>query len=195
MNMKMLRRPRIILPCINVAGVAVVLALANVQTSHRGGVGPPQVAFSYMIEAPAALFRKFVVSLWDSAVAANCSVVSIETCYSAGGILGNCVFLAAVAMLWYVVGLEIESWDQEKRAVVPARTSSRIAVDLALVLVGVFFGFLEVAIWRDLSWVSWPRALLGALPYALWATAFAGAYGQDLLRCIGNRDRTPGRST
>ena len=187
-------RPRlsVLLAGINVAVAAVLLRLPYTRSVHEWTPGPWESHWCYSINAPANLFRNLVWSLWDKHVYARCSAASAENCIAVGRVVDISVFLLAVGVIWYVVGLEIESPGQIKRAIVPSRTLLRAGVDIVLVLGGVFIALILLA---NLVWFSGHGGHLSAsfvldsFCYLAWALAFGISYGHDLVKCIFQRRR------
>lgn len=86
--------------------------------------------------------------LWDKHVYPHCSVAYAETCINFEGKIGIAVFLVGVGIVWYIVGLEIESIGQDKRALVPSSTSLRVGADAVLLSVAgilCLYGRFELA--------------------------------------------------
>ena len=184
-------RLRIVLPSINMIGVAVIILRENLQGRPAGmGFRSLQEVVCYWINAPANMLRNVVMSIWDRLIVANCSLARTETCYSIARIVDVGVFLVSVWVLWYVVGLEIELRGQAKRAAVPARMSLRAVADVFLMLIGFYFVFLEIRMWQDVSWKFPMLSVLALIPYAAWALAFTGTYGHDCSLCISEMRRT-----
>jgi hypothetical protein len=187
-------RPRlsVLLAGINVAVAAVLLRVAYTRPLREWTPVPWESYWCYTINAPANLFRNLVSSLWEKHVYARCSAASAETCIAVEKVVDIGVFLLAVGLIWYVVGLEIESRGQMKRAIVPSATLLRAIVDIVLVLAGVFIAFILLA---NLAWFSGHRGHLSALfvldsfCYLAWALAFGIPYGHDLVKCIAQRRR------
>ena len=179
-------RLRFVLPVVNVLGGSALLIYAALRPGRGDGIspGPQPAVLCYLINAPASVFRNFAISAWDRLVVANCSAANTEACYSVGRIVEVGLFLGAVGLLWYLVGLEIESSTQDKRAAVPSWSPLRVLADSALIAIGVFLAVSAVAIWRGPVWMHSLWSGLGGITYTAWATAFIATYGRDLFRCI-----------
>jgi hypothetical protein len=97
------------------------------QKVHRSWGTSPGFSLLVGINAPAALGRALLArhlpGWWD---------------------LG--VLLVAVGLLWYWVGLNVESWRQRRMAWVSSRRALRLVADSAFIVIGVFLGIAFVAI-------------------------------------------------
>lgn len=78
------------------------------------------------------------------------------------------VLVLAVGVLWYWVGLNVESWQRNRTVVMFSWASLRMGGDLLLIAVGVFWGLTFVVNARDLRPTPWSWSVL------LWASAFLG---------------------
>jgi hypothetical protein len=178
-------RFRLVLPAVNVVGAAGLLTYGGLHPVRGNGIGPgpASTVICYLVEAPAALLRNAVIWLWDRLIVENCSLANTETCYSIGNIVEILLFLLAVAVLWYVVGLEIDTRGNERRAAVPSRSEFRAVVDVAFIGAGICFALGATAAWNRSGWERLGNIIVG-VPYAAWAVVLILTYGYDLLDCI-----------
>jgi hypothetical protein len=88
----MKRNFRFVLPSINV-GVAIFLMLAESRHASATTPMPVETHLRVWINAPVVLVHNFILLVWDKVVVANCSVASIETCYSVTAVLSKIGFL------------------------------------------------------------------------------------------------------
>jgi hypothetical protein len=98
------------------------------------------------------------------------------------------ILLFGIALLWYWVARNIESW-QERRTVVTFRwTPLRIAADLVLVSLGGFWAFVVIneRLWKNriLPDPTWIWVLSVFTPIALWAGVLIFFFGRDLILCV-----------
>ena len=184
-------RFRFVLPAVNVVGAASLLIYGGLHPVRGNGIGPgpTSTVICYLIDAPAALLQNVVVLLWDRLIIENCSLANTETCYSVGKIVELCLFILAIAVLWYVVGLEIDFRGKKKRAAVPSRSGFRAVVDLVFISTGIFFALGAIAAWQRFGWKRFGD-VIGGVPYAAWALAFILTYGYDLFKCVESHKKT-----
>ena len=180
----MRRRLKMMLPGANVTVAAVLLGVGYTRPLWEWVPVPWEIALAYAINVPANLLRNLVYFLWDKHVYPLCSVASAETCINFEGKIGIAIFLAGVGIVWYIVGLEIESIGQNKRAIVPSFTPLRVGADAILLLVAGILVFIVAANWRSREGTFAPLPVLDSSCYLAWAVAIAIAYGRDLFRCV-----------
>lgn len=179
-------RLRIALPAANVVIATASLVYAGLHSVGGEGIGPGplEAELCFLINAPAAIFRNVVISVWDHFVVAHCSAVNTELCYSVGRTVEFFLFLIAVWAFWYIVAIEIDIRGQERRPVLPGRPFLRIITDMILVVMGLLLGLSALAVWRDFSWRHALWIAFAGLAYAAWGLALAVPCGLDLLKCI-----------
>jgi hypothetical protein len=181
-----MRRPRLstLLPSLNVAVAATLLCWGFTRPLQEWSPVPWEMSLCFSINAPANLLRLLISFLWDKHIQSNCSVASSKTCMSVGQVVEIGMFLVAVGVVWYVVGLEIEYGGQRKRAIVPSSTWLRAGADVFLISGGGLFAFIFVANLRELHLVFAPWPFIGVCCFLMWALALAIPYGHHLVRCI-----------
>jgi hypothetical protein len=94
----------------------------------------------------------------------------------AGVIIENIVFLGLVALLWYLVGLEINGRKEGKLSVIAAKIGMRTVSDLLLIIFGACLGI--AAIFGHAGFGTYYG--LFAVPYFIWAIVIIWFYGRDL---------------
>lgn len=181
---------KVILPVANVAISAILLGIGYTQPLETWSPVPGQLAYS--INAPANLLRNLVWFEWDRHIYPHCSAVNSELCIKLERGIETVAFLFAVALVWYVVGMEIEAGRRGTRAMARFGTRARVFVDVVLFSAGLFFGFLFVANWRVMhlslrSWIDFGIFLY--LLYLVWALVFVIPYGRDLIRLAALKGR------
>ena len=83
-------------------------------------------------------------------------------------------YIAGVACLWFLVGLEIESRTRKRS------TRWRILVDCLAISLGVGLIFLAVAFWQQAETILTTGS-------AIWALALIAIYGLELARMMNSR--------
>jgi len=98
-------------------------------------------------------------------------------------VIGRLAFFAGVFVLWFVVGLEAESWRAKRH---PASILPRQAADFVFVLVGVTCGFLAIK-------ARWPteEGTLVRPSLLVWSCALVGLYGVRFIRHLAVRIAGP----
>jgi hypothetical protein len=183
--MKMMqRRLKVILPSVNILVATLLLGWANTRPSQEWSPVPWQMVLCFSVNAPANLLRVVISRLWDKTVYPHCSLANADLCLRVGWILENVGFLLAVGLVWWLVGLEIESIGLGRRAIVPKHTPARIAVDVLLISLGALLIFLFVANWRIISVVFAPLPVVEIVFHLAWGFAITIPYGYDLARSI-----------
>jgi hypothetical protein len=177
-------RLKVILPGVNVAVAAVLLGVGYTRPLWEWVPVPWEIALAYAINVPANLLRNLVDFLWDKHVHPLCSVAYAETCISFERKIEIAIFLVGVGLVWYIVGLEIESIGLDKRALVPSSTPFRVGADALLLLTAGLLAFIVVANWRSREEVFAPLTVLNFSCYLAWTLAIGIAYGRDLFRCV-----------
>ena len=180
-------RLKLMLSGANVALAAALLALGYSQPRWKWAPVPWEMALSFSINVPANLLRNLAYFVWDKRVYPYCSVANAEACIQFGLRLEMAVFLVGVGVVWYVVGLEIESIGSGKRAIVPSTKALRLYVDAILLAVAALLVFIVAANWRSRAGTFAPLPILDIPCYFVWALAIAIPYGRDLIRCVRTR--------
>jgi hypothetical protein len=106
------------------------------------------------------------------------------------------VLVLAVGVLWYWVGLNVESWQRNRTVVMFSWTPLRMGGDLLLIAIGVFWGLTFVVNTRDLRPMPWSWAtLLWAIgifgPLLAWSLVLIFFFGRDFVNCVRAMRRAP----
>jgi hypothetical protein len=175
--MKIIRKPRLLLPAINVTLSVILFGIGYTRPKIAWAPVPWEIALADSINAPANMMRYLVEKAFDKHVYLHCSDASVKTCLWIGWAVEDLVFLLGILFVWYFVGLEIEAGRQRSRATARFGTLTRVLADAGLLLLGPFFAFLTVAYLRF-------DGTLYALFYLAWALAIIVTYGRDIVLCI-----------
>jgi hypothetical protein len=101
------------------------------------------------------------------------------------------VLLFGIALLWYWVGLNVESWNRRRTVVLFKWLPLRIAADLMLIVLGGFWGFVVIneRMWNslDLTMSPWTRRLCILGPVAAWSLALMFFFGHDFIQAARGR--------
>jgi hypothetical protein len=179
-NSKKSLRLKLVLPLCQVIIAVVLLISGHKQLEDAkgrrlyGNFGPPATRVCYAINGPAFLGRALVADLW----------VRLDGPSRIDFMLDS-LFLAFVALLWYLVATEIEAGVKHKGiSFLPLRW--RITVDAVLVLSGIFCGLVSVALWagRNLQYTHLAQFAVEVMLYMMWAIALMSRYTHDLFRSI-----------
>jgi len=178
-------RLRYALPVANLL-VAAPLIISGYKHFHspRTRFLPIELLVCHSINVPAVFFRLAVVRVADKIVPIVCTPRNLETCYYLTHLIDPAAFLFAVGMLWYAVGLELESIGQEKRAIVPSGTGARVSIDVLLILLGVSLAL--VTILNLIRPEAHDRAEIALQAFSgfAWSSVLLFAYASDLARCL-----------
>jgi len=147
--------------------VAVVLLMAERRQVPRVQQDfPPFVGstakIGWAINAP--------VMFLEGGILASFHKVGVEF----GSRIWNLSYIAGVAFLWFLVGLEIESRIRKRS------TRWRILVDCLAISLGVGLSFLALAVWRQAETILTTGS-------AIWALALIAIYGLELARMMNSR--------
>lgn len=175
--MKIIGKPRLMLPAINVTLAVILFGIGYTRPKIDWAPVPWEMALADSINAPANMMRYLVEKGFDKYVYPHCSDENAKTCLSVDWVVENLVFLLGIFFVWYVVGLEIEAGRRRSRATARFGTLTRVLTDAGLLLLGSFFAFLTVAYLRF-------DGTLYALFYLAWALAIIVTYGKDIVHCI-----------
>jgi hypothetical protein len=105
----------------------------------------------------------------------------------------RCVFISAIAILWYWVALNVESWRRDRKVLAFSWLPLRLTADLLLIALGVFWGVVFTTqgrlIHADLE-LSSPLLAFPVLGLLLaWSLALVFFFGRDLIHCVRERRR------
>jgi hypothetical protein len=178
-------RLRFILPSINLVASAVALIHDNLRGFAGKDPGPSAVLLACdLVNAPALVIRRIAEFAFGRLVPEVCNPVSLDSCYRAERITSVVVFMAGLAMLWYLVGRAVEAEWLGKGSVANPRDWRRGSLDAAVILFAMFCGVIGVLNWRERSY---PLNLpLPFLSYSLWGLLLTVLYGRDLVRCCSH---------
>ena len=101
------------------------------------------------------------------------------------------VFVSAIAILWYWVALNVESWRRDRKVLAFSRFPLRLTADLLLIALGAFWGFVFAGqgrqIHMDLEFAHplFVPCVLGLL--LAWSLALIFFFGRDLIQCVRDR--------
>jgi hypothetical protein len=180
-------RLKLMLPTVNTAVAAVLLAVGYTRPLREWAPVPWEMALSFTINAPANLLRKLVSFLWDKHIFNNCSEANARACSLTGNAVEIASFVIATFVAWYVVALGVGARKQEKRAIVPSVPALRIVVDVVLLAAAGFLAFILVMNWKSRGAVFSPFGDFGIFCYFAWALALGIPYGDDLIKCMARR--------
>jgi hypothetical protein len=160
-----------------VAAALLILAMQRTRLGILGGFGPPERLICNSINAPAMFFRACAMYLWHR----------LHLPYEfPEAVVEIAVTVVGVGLLWYLVGLEIDAGRQGRRGILPSMFRWRVALDLALILFGVFLALVGVGSWLILRWTPMYAGIQAGLFFA-WALVLVGTYGRDLVRSVIQR--------
>lgn len=178
-------RLRFKLPLIQVLLATLLLFVGHLELQNKMGhwlykdFGPPGRRLCYALNAPALLIRFGWSETLGTRIYRELNTVA------AVHNLDDAVFLTAVVLVWFLVGLEVERRRIQQGQMVVI-SPLRIAISLVLVCIGVFFGLISWAPWVEPHWgysLVWeviPETVL----YLLWGLTLSFIYSRDLLRYL-----------
>jgi hypothetical protein len=102
-------------------------------------------------------------------------------------VLETIVYFVLVAVLWYVVSVELGGRGQ---SVLASRTGMRSAADILAIILGAALGLVGFLVRRQFGYVSTYSTLV-AVPYFIWGAAIAVFYGHDPWECLGTVEEEP----
>ena len=176
-------RLRLILTAVQIVVVLTLIAIGSQELkSDRGkrlyaDFGPPATRVAYAINAPAFIARSGMLALWDTLHLQHSGVTDT---------MGRGLFIIAVGILWFCVGIEIESRIQGRRWILASPALLKTASSVLLILGGAFSGILAWGAWTATQWRYVPNAQVfpETAFYLLWAVALITVYGRDLLKAL-----------
>lgn len=89
------------------------------------------------------------------------------------------VYLVVIALLWYVVSLELEPGAQRRSSKVTPSLGSRRVADFLIIFYGLALGIVGELVRHQFGGVSLYSNLV-SVPYFLWMIVLVGFYGRDL---------------
>ena len=162
-------RLRFVLPLSQIT-IAIALVASNflrANTIENPSWNKPDIQFCYALNAPAA----FVIDLLAKATNGW-----IPAAYPIDVLIARTLYLLFVALLWYLVSLEMNGGGQ---SVLASKTRARAIVDGLAIVFGVVLGVVGFLVRRQFGYISAYSDFL-AVFYFLWGAAFVVFYGHDL---------------
>src|SRR5579864_616113 len=141
---------------------------------------PPSFTLLVAINAPVALPRalvsRYLPGWWDPIV-----------------------LVAAIAVFWYWVAVNIETWHQSRRIFMFSYPPLRILGDLIVIGIG---GLTASVVWLNhlslgfppISWADWLLSLPSICLLIIWAVVLIVLFGRDLIDCVLHREPNPAQT-
>jgi len=179
----MRRNFKYVLAGLNVVVASCLLATEYLFPSTTGvSLGRLGVRLCNWINVPAALIRNSFEALLHSFVVRFCAS---DDCSRIRAALSVVVFLSAVGIVWYIVGVRLES--QPAQAIGRRLRLFRLFTAPIIIMFGIFVAMVGVAEARSVAWYSWAKAVLIVLPYLIWSLAIIFSYAHSFLRNLRSK--------
>jgi hypothetical protein len=172
-DMKMRVKFSVLLPVVQL-GVAITLISSN-RFRHDSIENPSWVAPDRQVcdglNAPAAVIRMLLVKLCDYLFTRQAWLISV---------LETIVFCVLVALLWYLVAIEISSMIRDGRSALTSTSGMRAVADVLLITFGISLAVAGGLVRHQFGGRPDIYANLVAAPYFVWALIIVAFYGYDL---------------
>jgi hypothetical protein len=101
----------------------------------------------------------------------------------------DATFVASIGMFWYLVALSVDYWQKRNTLLLFTSKPLRVAADLALIALGLYFVWLVKGV--DVADMPWQWEAPALTSVFCWLLGPAFIFGRDLVHCVRRRGSPP----
>jgi hypothetical protein len=191
---------RFILPLVQMVTALGLLRWSHIlerYAAHRCDMPGPDPAWKFLggVNAPVLLARLVWLRILDNFQLGPTTTRFVE----------DAAYIAGVGLLWFGVSLNFNRWHEQRSVFMFLWTPLRQAGDVAVVLVGMFFGLFAfdalamlgpiphegVGCFGSMIWLWWVPSLVSGVLYAMWSLVLVWFFGRDFVVAVSSKIHHP----